>query len=81
MSTQTVDTVFLARGAQAVLHETIGDRRAADTLGRQIAEWAAAHWERVVSLYGTDAEDDLEVVERVTRDLLAHKRITALPGR
>ena len=67
---------FLIRAAQSVARRSILDLDEANRLGRQIAAYALENWERVTSRYGTDGADDLEIVERLTRDALAQRAET-----
>lgn len=64
---------FMTRVAQSIAHEEVNSREEANTLGRQIAAWALANWEKVTRRYGQGATDDLEIMERVTRDMLQHR--------
>jgi len=64
---------FMTRVAQSVAHEEIGSREEANTLGRQIAQWALANWDKVVRHYGQDAADDFEIMERVAKDMVEHR--------
>ena len=74
MTTQSlVQENFMTRVAQSVVHEEINSREEANTLGRQIAEWALANWEKVVRRYGQGATDDFEIMERVAKDMVAHR--------
>ena len=74
MTTQTLaQQNFMTRVAQSVAHEEIGSREEANTLGNQIAQWALANWEKVAHRYGQDACDDIEIMERVARDMLEHR--------
>jgi hypothetical protein len=74
MTTQSITQQnFMTRVAQSVVHEEITSREEANTLGRQIAEWALANWEKVVRRYGQGTTDEFEIMERVARDMVEHR--------
>jgi hypothetical protein len=60
----------LVRTAQAVLHTRINDRRTADMLGHGIVDFALTNWGTVRQDFGAGAEDEMEIIERVTRVVL-----------
>ncbi|GAB4472868.1 MAG: hypothetical protein Kow00124_11270 [Anaerolineae bacterium] len=63
------NTIFLVRVAQSVTHQMQPDRQKADALGRAIAEFVVAHWDRIVRVYDDGQIDELELMERAARDL------------
>ena len=74
MSAQSyVQENYMTRVAQSVAHESLGNAEEANNLGRQIAEWSLANWEKVVRKYGDTAADDFEIMERVAKDMVAHR--------
>jgi hypothetical protein len=68
----TVDS-FLIRMAQCIARMELDNRDEANEAGRQIANFALANWDHVVEKYGHGDVDDLEIVERLARDVLAHR--------
>jgi hypothetical protein len=60
----------LIRTAQAVLHTRINDRHTADTLGHGIVDFALTNWGTVTQDFGDGAQDEMEIIERVTRVVL-----------
>ncbi len=68
----TVDS-FLIRMAQCIARTELDNRDEANEAGRQIANFALANWDLVAERYGHGDADDLEIVERLTRDVLGHQ--------
>jgi hypothetical protein len=60
----------LVRTAQAVLHTRINDRHTADQLGHGIVDFALTNWGTVTQDFGDGAQDEMEIIERVTRVVL-----------
>jgi hypothetical protein len=60
----------LLRTAQAVLHTRINDRNTADQLGHGIVNFALTNWGTVTQDFGDGAQDEMEIIERVTRVVL-----------
>lgn len=57
----------MVRAAQSILHTRIHDRQQADSMGYGIADFVVHNWEIIAQDYGANAQDELEVVERVAR--------------
>jgi len=66
----TVDISFLIRMAQCIARQEIDNRDEANQTGRQIANFALANWDRVVERYGYGGADDMEIIERLARDMV-----------
>ena len=60
----------LLRTAQAVLHTRINDRNTADQMGHGIVDFALTNWGTVTQDFGDGAQDEMEIIERVTRVVL-----------
>jgi hypothetical protein len=52
------------------LHERIHDRQAADAMGQQIADTILANWDIISRDFGGHRCDEVEIVERVTHEVL-----------
>jgi hypothetical protein len=52
------------------LHERIHDRQAADAMGQQIADTILANWDTISRDFGGHRCDEVEIVERVTHEVL-----------
>ena len=74
MSVNTlVNDSFLIRMAQCIARREIDNRDEANEAGRQIANFALANWDRVAEKYGHGDADDMDIVERLARDMLARR--------
>lgn len=70
MKRDTRKLLSMTRAAQSVLHQQIGDRSTADELGYTVAEFVLYNWDIVADEYGHNAMDEMEIVERVTREVV-----------